>query len=61
MAAYSIPVSFHSVVAVTASNSISNSVSATPGGAGVNQAFNVAALCGTTRAPTPPPTRWASS
>jgi uncharacterized membrane protein YbhN (UPF0104 family) len=50
MAAYSIPVSFHSVVAVTASNSISNSVSVTPGGAGVNQAFNVAVLGGTTSA-----------
>ena len=48
MAAYSIPVSFHSVVAVTASNSVSNSVSVTPGGAGVNQAFNVAVLGGTT-------------
>ena len=48
MAAYSIPVTFHSVVAVTASNSISNSVSVTPGGAGVNQAFNVAVLGGTT-------------
>jgi uncharacterized membrane protein YbhN (UPF0104 family) len=44
MAAYSIPVSFHSVVAVSASNSISNAVSVTPGGAGVNQAFNVAVL-----------------
>jgi uncharacterized membrane protein YbhN (UPF0104 family) len=48
MAAYSIPVTFHSVVAVTASNSISNSVSVTPGGAGVNQAFNVAVLGGST-------------
>ncbi|MGB8875794.1 MAG: lysylphosphatidylglycerol synthase domain-containing protein [Solirubrobacteraceae bacterium] len=48
MAAYSIPVTFHSVIAVTASNSISNSVSVTPGGAGVNQAFNVAVLGGTT-------------
>ena len=48
MAAYSIPVTFHSVVAVTASNSVSNSVSVTPGGAGVNQAFNVAVLGGTT-------------
>jgi uncharacterized membrane protein YbhN (UPF0104 family) len=44
MAAYSIPVSFHSVVAVSASNSISNVLSVTPGGAGVNQAFNVAVL-----------------
>ena len=48
MAAYSIPVSFHSVIAITASNSISNGVSVTPGGAGVNQAFNVAVLNGTT-------------
>jgi uncharacterized membrane protein YbhN (UPF0104 family) len=48
MAAYSIPVSFHSVVAVTASNSISNGLSVTPGGAGVNQAFNVAVLDSTT-------------
>jgi uncharacterized membrane protein YbhN (UPF0104 family) len=48
MAAYSIPVSFHSVVAVSASNSVSNSVSVTPGGAGVNQAFNVAVLDNTT-------------
>jgi uncharacterized membrane protein YbhN (UPF0104 family) len=44
MAAYSIPVSFHSVISVSASNSISNSLSVTPGGAGVNQAFNVAVL-----------------
>jgi uncharacterized membrane protein YbhN (UPF0104 family) len=48
MAAYSIPVSFHSVVGVTASNSISNGLSVTPGGAGVTQAFNVAVLDGTT-------------
>jgi uncharacterized membrane protein YbhN (UPF0104 family) len=44
MAAYSIPVTFHSVMAVTGSNSVSNTVAVTPGGAGVNQAFNVAAL-----------------
>jgi uncharacterized membrane protein YbhN (UPF0104 family) len=44
MAAYDIPVTFHSIMSVTGSNSISNSVSLTPGGAGVNQAFNVAAL-----------------
>jgi uncharacterized membrane protein YbhN (UPF0104 family) len=48
MAAYSIPISFHSVVGVTASNSISNGLSVTPGGAGVTQAFNVAVLDGTT-------------
>ena len=47
MAAY-IPVSFHSVVAVSASNSLSNVLSVTPGGAGVNQASNVAVLDSTT-------------
>ncbi|HWB69103.1 MAG TPA: hypothetical protein VG518_03930, partial [Solirubrobacterales bacterium] len=44
LGAYSIPVSFHNVATVTASNSISNSVSATPGGVGVTQAMNSAAL-----------------
>ena len=44
MAAYAIPVTFHSVMSVTGSNSISNTVSVTPGGAGVTQVFNVAAL-----------------
>ena len=52
MAAYSIPVTFHSVMAVTGSNSISNTVAVTPGGAGVNQAFNVAALNSVTDANT---------
>jgi uncharacterized membrane protein YbhN (UPF0104 family) len=52
MAAYSIPVTFHSVMAVTGSNSVSNTVSVTPGGAGVNQAFNVAALSDVTDATT---------
>lgn len=46
LGAYGIPVSFHSVATVTASNSISNSVSATPGGVGVTQAMNTAALAG---------------
>lgn len=44
LAAYSIPVSFHSVVAVTTANSVSKSVQVTPGGAGVTQALNVAVL-----------------
>ena len=44
LGAYSIPVTFHNVASVTASNSISNSVSVTPGGAGVTQAANTAAL-----------------
>ncbi|HEX7058664.1 MAG TPA: hypothetical protein VF176_02310 [Solirubrobacterales bacterium] len=46
LGAYNIPVSFHNVATVTASNSISNSVSATPGGVGVTQALNATALSG---------------
>jgi uncharacterized membrane protein YbhN (UPF0104 family) len=52
LGAYGIPVSFHNVATVTASNSISNSVSATPGGVGVTQAMNSAALSGSTSAST---------
>lgn len=52
LGAYGIPVSFHNVATVTASNSISNSVSATPGGVGVTQAMNTAALSGETNAAT---------
>ncbi len=52
LAAYAIPVTFHSVMSVVGSNSISNTVSVTPGGAGVNQAFNVAALGDVTDAQT---------
>ena len=48
LAAFSIPVTFHSVVAVTGANSISSSVSFTPGGVGVTQALNVAVLESTT-------------
>jgi uncharacterized membrane protein YbhN (UPF0104 family) len=44
LAAFSIPVSFHTVVAVTGANSLSSSVSVTPGGVGVTQALNVAVL-----------------
>jgi uncharacterized membrane protein YbhN (UPF0104 family) len=44
LAAYSIPVTFHTVIAVTAANSLSSSVSVTPGGAGVTQALNVVVL-----------------
>jgi uncharacterized membrane protein YbhN (UPF0104 family) len=46
MAAYDIPVSFHTLMRVAGGNSIANVTSATPGGAGVNQAFNVASLKG---------------
>ena len=52
LGAYGIPVSFHNVATVTASNSISNSVSATPGGVGVTQAMNSAALRDSTDAST---------
>jgi uncharacterized membrane protein YbhN (UPF0104 family) len=46
LAAYGIPATFHDIAAVTASNSISNTVSATPGGVGVTQALNSVALSG---------------
>ena len=48
LAAYAIPVTFHTVMAVTGGNSIANVTSVTPGGAGVQQAFNVASLKGVT-------------
>ena len=48
LAAYDIPVSFHTLMRIAGGNSIANVTSATPGGAGVNQAFNVASLKGVT-------------
>ena len=44
LAGYGITVSFHAVMSVMGGNSIANTVSVTPGGVGVNQAANVAAL-----------------
>jgi uncharacterized membrane protein YbhN (UPF0104 family) len=44
LAAYSIPVTFHTVMSVAGGNSLANTVSATPGGVGVNQAVNAASL-----------------
>ena len=44
LAAYSIPVTFHTVMTVVGGNSIANVASVTPGGIGVNQAINAAAL-----------------
>ena len=44
LAAYSIPVTFHTVMTVIGGNSLANTVSATPGGVGVNQAINAASL-----------------
>jgi uncharacterized membrane protein YbhN (UPF0104 family) len=52
LAAYGIPATFHNIATVTASNSISNTVSATPGGVGVTQALNSVALSGSTDAAT---------
>ena len=48
LAAYKIPVSFDTLMRICGGNSIANVTSATPGGAGVNQAFNVASLKGVT-------------
>jgi hypothetical protein len=44
LAAYSIPITFGSVMAVLGSNQLANILSLTPGGIGVNQAFNTFAL-----------------
>ena len=48
LAAYDIPVSFDTLMRICGGNSIANVTSVTPGGAGVNQAFNVASLNGVT-------------
>ena len=50
LAAYNIPVSFHTIMRVVAGNSIANATSVTPGGAGVVQGFNVLSLKGITSA-----------
>jgi uncharacterized membrane protein YbhN (UPF0104 family) len=52
LSGYGIAVTFHTVMAVVGGNSIANTVSVTPGGVGVNQATNVAALNGVTDAAT---------
>jgi uncharacterized membrane protein YbhN (UPF0104 family) len=44
LAAYDIPVSFGSIMSVLGSNQLANLLSFTPGGIGVNQAFNSFAL-----------------
>jgi uncharacterized membrane protein YbhN (UPF0104 family) len=49
---YGIAVTFHTVMSVMGGNSIANTVSVTPGGVGVNQAANVAALGNVTDAGT---------
>ena len=52
LAGYGITVTFHTIMSVMGGNSIANVVSVTPGGVGVNQATNVAALGGVTDAAT---------
>jgi uncharacterized membrane protein YbhN (UPF0104 family) len=52
MSAYDIPVTFDTLMHLCGGNSIANMTSVTPGGAGVNQAFNVASLNGVTDATT---------
>ena len=52
LAGYGIAVTFHTIMSVMGGNSIANTVSVTPGGVGVNQAANVAALGGVTDAAT---------
>jgi uncharacterized membrane protein YbhN (UPF0104 family) len=44
LAAYGIPVTFGSIMSVLGSNQLANLLSLTPGGVGVNQAFNAHAL-----------------
>jgi uncharacterized membrane protein YbhN (UPF0104 family) len=44
LAAYDIPISFHTLMKVVGGNSIANMTSVTPGGAGVTQGFNVISL-----------------
>jgi uncharacterized membrane protein YbhN (UPF0104 family) len=48
LAAYNIPVSFHTLMRVVAGNSMANMTSVTPGGAGIVQGFNVLSLKGIT-------------
>ena len=44
LAAYGVPVTFGSIMSVLGSNQLANLISFTPGGIGVNQAFNAFAL-----------------
>ena len=61
LAAYSIPVTFDSVMSVIGSSSAANMASVTPGAVGVTQAANAAALNDYTDAQRRPPTRCASN
>ncbi|HET9322818.1 MAG TPA: lysylphosphatidylglycerol synthase transmembrane domain-containing protein [Gaiellaceae bacterium] len=52
LAAYGIPVTFHTIMSVIGGNSLANTVSATPGGVGINQAVNTLSLRNETDAAT---------
>jgi uncharacterized membrane protein YbhN (UPF0104 family) len=52
LAGYGIPVTFHTIMSVIGGNSLANTVSATPGGVGINQAVNAIALDDVTDAAT---------
>lgn len=52
LAAYGIPVGFHTIFSVIGSNALANVASLTPGGVGVSQALNVASLHEATSAAT---------
>jgi uncharacterized membrane protein YbhN (UPF0104 family) len=52
LAAYGIPVGFHTLFSVLGGNALANLASLTPGGVGVNQALNVASLHDATNAAT---------
>ena len=48
LAAYGIPVTFHTIMSVVGGNSLANTVSFTPGGVGITQAVNTASLSSVT-------------
>ena len=48
LAAYGIPVTFHTIMSVMGGNSLANTVSFTPGGVGVTQAVNNVSLASVT-------------
>jgi len=52
LAAYGIPVGFHTIFSVIGGNALANVASLTPGGVGISQAFNVASLHEATNAAT---------
>jgi uncharacterized membrane protein YbhN (UPF0104 family) len=52
LAAYGIPVGFHTIFSVVGGNALANVASLTPGGVGISQAFNVASLHEATNAAT---------